>query len=53
MQIMNYFWDEPFMGGQYTDGPDFRFIHAGEICGFFVLAAFILKHYFNNFPTSE
>jgi riboflavin transporter FmnP len=50
MQIMNYFWDEPFMGGQYTDGPDFRFIHAGEICGFFVLAAFILKHYFNNFP---
>jgi riboflavin transporter FmnP len=50
MQIMNYFWDEPFMGGQYTDGPDFRFIHAGEICGFFILAAFILKHYFNNFP---
>jgi hypothetical protein len=50
MQIMNYFWDEPFMGGQYTDGPDFRFIHAGEICGFFILAAFILKNYFNNFP---
>lgn len=50
MKIMNYFWDEPFMGGQYTDGPDFRFIHAGEICGFFILATFILKHYFNNFP---
>ncbi len=50
LKIMTYFWDEPFMGGQYTDGPDFRFIHAGEICGFFVLAAFILKHYFNNFP---
>ena len=50
LQIMTYFWDEPFMGGQYTDGPDFRFIHSGEICGFFVLAIFILKHYFNNFP---
>jgi amino acid transporter, AAT family len=53
MKIMNYFWDEPFMGGQYTDGPDFRFIHAGEICGFFILAAFILKHYFNNFPNMK
>jgi AAT family amino acid transporter len=50
LQIMTYFWDEPFMGGQYTDGPDFRYIHAGEICGFFVLGSFILKHYFNNFP---
>lgn len=52
LQIMTYFWDEPFMGGQYTDGPDFRYIHAGEICGFFVLGAFILKHYFNNFPNT-
>ncbi len=50
LQIMTYFWDEPFVGGQYTDGPDFRFLHAGEISGFFILAAFILKHYFNNFP---
>jgi hypothetical protein len=50
MKIMNYYWDEPFVGGQYTDGPDFRFLHAGEICGFFILAAFILKNYFNNFP---
>ena len=49
-RIMNIFWDEAFMGGQYTDGPDFRYIHTGEICGFFILAAFILKHYFNNFP---
>jgi AAT family amino acid transporter len=53
MKIMNYFWDEPFIGGQYTDGPDFRYIHAGEICGFFVLAAFILKLYFNNFPNTK
>lgn len=50
LQVMTYFWDEPFVGGQYTDGPDFRFLHAGEISGFFVLAAFILKRYFNNFP---
>jgi len=50
LQIMNIFWDEAFMGGQYTDGPDFRCIHAAEISGFFILAAFILKHYFNNFP---
>jgi AAT family amino acid transporter len=50
LQIMNYFWYEPFTGGQYTDGADFRYIHAGEICGFFILAAYILKYYFNNFP---
>ena len=50
LKIMNIFWDEAFMGGQYTDGPDFRCIHAAEISGFIILAAFILKHYFNNFP---
>ena len=49
-RIMNVFWDEAFVGGQYTDGPDFRYIHAGEICGLFILAIFILKNYFNNFP---
>ena len=49
-RIMNVFWDEAFVGGQYTDGPDFRYIHTGEICGFFILAIFILKNYFNNFP---
>jgi len=49
-QIMNQFWNEAFVGGQYTDGPDFRYIHTGEIAGFFILASFILKHYFNNFP---
>jgi len=50
MKIFNYVWDEAFVGGQYTDGPDWRYIHAGEIAGFFILAAFILKNYFNNFP---
>ena len=50
LKIFNVVWDEPFMGGQYTDGPDFRFIHAGEMAGFFILAAFILENYFGNFP---
>ncbi|MCP3873994.1 MAG: hypothetical protein GY699_12660 [Desulfobacteraceae bacterium] len=53
LKIMNYFWDEPFMGGQYTDGPDFRFLHAGEISGFLILSVFILKNYFNNFPNTK
>lgn len=50
LQIFIAIWYEPFMGGQYTDGPDFRLIHAGEIAGFFILASFILNTYFNNFP---
>jgi AAT family amino acid transporter len=50
LKIFVAVWNEPFMGGQYTDGPDFRLIHAGEVAGFFILAAFILKTYFNNFP---
>jgi hypothetical protein len=50
LKVFVVVWNEPFMGGQYTDGPDFRLIHAGEIAGFFVLASFILKTYFNNFP---
>jgi hypothetical protein len=48
---MTYFWMEPFEGGQYTDAPYFRYIHAGEISGFVILAAFILKTYFNSFPS--
>jgi hypothetical protein len=52
LKIFTLVWDEPFMGGQYTDGPDFRFIHAGEVAGFFILAAFILKNYFGNFPNT-
>jgi amino acid transporter, AAT family len=37
MKIMNLFWGEAFPGGQYTDGIDFRYIRAGEICSFFIL----------------
>jgi AAT family amino acid transporter len=49
-QIMNWFWDTPFEGGQYTDAPYFRYLHVAEVSGFFILAAFILKTSFNNFP---
>lgn len=51
-QVFNAIWMTPFVGGQYTDAPYWRFIHGGEIAGFFILAAFILKVYFNNFPSS-
>jgi UDP-N-acetylmuramyl pentapeptide phosphotransferase/UDP-N-acetylglucosamine-1-phosphate transferase len=50
LQIMNIPWGEAFEGGQYTDGPNFRYLHTGEISGFFILAAFILSTYFNNVP---
>jgi amino acid transporter, AAT family len=49
-QVFNLIWEEPYQGGQYTDGPDWRFIHMGELSGFCVLFAFIWKNYFNNFP---
>jgi AAT family amino acid transporter len=50
IQVMNIPWGEAFEGGQYTDGPNFRYLHTGEISGFFILAAFILSTYFNNVP---
>jgi amino acid transporter, AAT family len=53
LKIMNHYWMEPFEGGQYTDAPYFRFLHAGEISGFFILAAFVLGTYFNNFPNTK
>ncbi|MCG7851995.1 MAG: hypothetical protein MIO92_05680 [Methanosarcinaceae archaeon] len=52
MKVMNLIWGEAFPGGQYTDGIDFRYIRAGEICSFFILVAFILKSHFNNFPNN-
>lgn len=51
-QIFNAIWMEPYQGGQYTDGPDWRYIHMGEFSGFCILAAFIWKTYFNNFPNN-
>lgn len=45
---MDLAWYEPFEGGQYTDAPYFRYLHAGEIAGFVILSAFIIKTYFSN-----
>ena len=46
--IMNYFWFEPFTGGNYTDDPRFRHLHTAEIAAFFMLALIIVKVFFNN-----
>ncbi len=50
LQMMIARWGEPFIGGQYTDGPDFRFLHAGEMAGCFILGAFVVGVYFRNLP---
>jgi len=42
LKAMSAFWGEPFQGGQYTDAPYFRYLHAAEMAGFLVLAAFAL-----------
>ncbi len=42
LKVMSAFWGEPFQGGQYTDAPYFRHLHAAEVAGFLVLAAFAL-----------
>lgn len=47
MRAMEVVWDEPFEGGQYTDAPYFRYLHAGEMSGFAILGAFIVKTYFD------
>ena len=46
--IMNYYWYEPFTGGNYTDDPRFRHLHTAEIAAFFMLALLIVKVFFNN-----
>ncbi len=53
LTIMKLYWMEPFEGGQYTDAPYFRYLHAGEISGFVMLAAFVLSTYFKNFPDTR
>ena len=47
-KIMNYYWYEPFTGGNYTDDPRFRHLHVAEIGAFFMLAILIVKVFFNN-----
>ena len=49
-RVFNGIWEEPFVGGQYTDGPDWRYMHMAEVSGFFILSAYIWKYYFNNWP---
>ncbi len=46
LRVMEVYWYEPFVGGSYTDAPYFRYLHAGEIAGFVILAAFAVKTYF-------
>lgn len=46
LKVMNAFWGEPFQGGQYTDAPYFRYLHAAELSGFLVLSAFALDTFF-------
>jgi hypothetical protein len=46
LEVMSAFWGEPFQGGQYTDAPYFRYLHAGEVAGFLVLATYALDAYF-------
>lgn len=46
LPVMSAFWGEPFQGGQYTDAPYFRHLHAAEVAGFVVLAVFALDTYY-------
>lgn len=46
LPVMTAFWGEPFQGGQYTDAPYFRHLHAAEVAGFVVLSVFALDTYF-------
>lgn len=48
LAVMNIFWSDPFEGGQYTDAPYFRYLHAGEISTFVALSALIVRTYFGN-----
>lgn len=51
--VMNYYWEEPFLGGNYLDAPFFRHLHAAEVAMFFIIGAYILQVFFNNFPTKK
>jgi len=53
LATMNLFWSEAFEGGQYTDAPYFRYLHAAEIAGFVMLAAVIIKTHFDHAEAVE
>ncbi len=48
--VMTYFWDEPFLGGNYTDDPRFRHLDVAEIATFAIAAVYLWKLYFGNWP---
>ncbi len=48
--VMTYYWDEPFLGGNYTDDPRFRHLDVAEIATFAIAAIYLWKLYFGNWP---
>lgn len=48
LKVMSSAWGEPFQGGQYTDAPYFRYLHAAELAGFLVLSVFALDAFFGS-----
>ncbi len=49
--VMTKFWDEPFLGGNYTDDPRFRHLHVAEIAVFAIASIYLWQTYFGNWPT--
>ncbi len=47
-KVMDFYWGAPFVGGQYLDAPYFRYLHAGEMAGFLILATFVVSIYLGN-----
>ncbi len=45
---MESYWGKPFTGGQYTDAPYFRYLHAGEMAGFIIMGALVVNIYLEN-----
>jgi len=49
--IMDWYWDlEAFEGGATLENPAWRWNHVAELAMFMQAAAFILAHYFDNWP---
>ena len=45
---MEAYWGKPFVGGQYTDAPYFRYLHAGEMAGFLMMGVLVVSTYLGN-----
>jgi AAT family amino acid transporter len=48
--VMNWWWGEAYLGGQYTDAPYYRYLHVGETATFILIPALVLSFYFGNLP---